>query len=189
MECADAARSSQQPLSARLLVQRGGNFSAAGRYRRDPAADGPHEPDFAALQPIQVHRATAKMWNVLVDMFPEKSLRKVEVPVSLLRGRGCRSRSSQELPRRLEPLFGMGKWRGPVRRRRSQAGAESENVGRLLSARAPAATVLVQAGTDPSSIRSLADLTKVEAFKTILRKRHEATNGEASYETFFLAHL
>ncbi|TIM25196.1 MAG: hypothetical protein E5Y61_25875 [Mesorhizobium sp.] len=47
----------------------------------------------------------------------------------------------------------------------------------------------MQTGVKATSVRTLADLISVDAFKRILRKRHEVTNGRPTYENFFLAHL
>ena len=46
---------------------------------------------------------------------------------------------------------------------------------------------MAQTGVEVSSIRTLADLVTVDAFKRVLRQRLEAANGKPSYENFFLA--
>jgi integrase len=52
-----------------------------------------------------------------------------------------------------------------------------------------AVTALVESGRDPKSIKSVADLVSVDAFKCILRRRHEAVGGKANSFNRDLAEL
>jgi integrase len=52
-----------------------------------------------------------------------------------------------------------------------------------------AVTALVESGSDPASIQSVADLVSVDAFKCILRRRHEAVAGSANSFNRDLAEL
>ena len=52
-----------------------------------------------------------------------------------------------------------------------------------------AVTALVESGRDPASIKSVADLVSVDAFKCILRRRHEAVGSRANNFNRDLAEL
>ncbi|TIM13262.1 MAG: site-specific integrase [Mesorhizobium sp.] len=138
----------------------------------------------------QVHRSMAKMWNNIVDLFPEKRLQKVDVPVSRLR----RSR----VPPTEFPESFRQDWNGYA------AWAHGDDVFADNARPKPlkqntldsyfqrvhlAASTLVQTGVKATSVRTLADLVTVDAFKRILGKRHEVTNGLPSHENFQLAWL
>lgn len=137
-----------------------------------------------------VHRATAKTWNAVVDNCPDKSLNKVDVPISL--------RASKRVPLKDLPQSFHDDWAAyaawahgedlfaDAARKKVLSQNTLDGYFRRLHL---AITLLVQSGIEPSSIRGLGDLTNLDAFKTILRRRHEETKGEPSYETFFLAHL
>lgn len=138
----------------------------------------------------QVHRTMAKMWNEVGDLFPDKQLQKVDVPVSRLR-------RTRVAPTAFPDSFGQD-WNAFA------AWAHGEDVFADDARPMPlkqstidsyfqrvhlAASTLVQTGVKVTSVRTLADLITVDAFKRILRKRHEVTNGRPTHENFFLAHL
>ncbi|MER9217147.1 site-specific integrase [Mesorhizobium sp. M0663] len=138
----------------------------------------------------KVHRTMAKMWNEVGELFPDKHLQKVDVPVS-------RSRRIRVPPTAFPESF-REDWNAFA------AWAHGDDVFADDARPMPlkqitldgyfhrmhlAASTLVQTGVDVASIRSIAHLVTVDAFTRILRKRHEVTNGQPSYENFFSAHL
>ncbi|MER9482364.1 tyrosine-type recombinase/integrase [Mesorhizobium sp. M0494] len=146
----------------------------------------------SSLRPnqYQVHRSMANGWNEMVDMFPEKHLQKVEVPVSRLR--------RNRVPPTEFPDSFRQDWSDYA------AWAHGEDVFADNARPKPlkqttldsyfrrvhlAASTLVQTGADATTVRTLADLITVDAFKRILRKRHEVTNGRPSHDNFHLAWL
>ncbi|MER9836164.1 site-specific integrase [Mesorhizobium sp. M0145] len=146
----------------------------------------------SSLRPnlYQVYRSMAKVWNEIVDIFPEKRLQKVDVPVS-------RSRRTRVPPTGFPESF-LADWNAFA------AWAHGDDVfadnARPTCLKQTtldgyfrrvhlAASTLVQTGVDVASIQSIADLVAVDAFRRILRKRHEVTNGQPSYENFFSAQL
>lgn len=146
----------------------------------------------ASLRPnqYQVHRTMAKMWNEIGDLFPDKRLQKVNVPVSRLR----RNRVPQtEFP----DSFGQDWNAFAVWAHGDDVFADDARPKPLKQTTLDgyfqrvhsAASTLVQTGVDAASIQSIADLVTVDAFKRILRKRHELTNGRPSHENFQLAWL
>lgn len=138
----------------------------------------------------QVQRTMAKMWNEVGDLFPDNRLQKVDVPVSRLR-------RSRVPPTSFPDSFGQD-WNAfaawahgddvfaddarPKPLKQTTLDGYSQRVHL-------AASTLVQTGVDVASIRSIADLVTVDAFRRILRKRHEVSNGRASHENFHLAWL
>ena len=137
----------------------------------------------------QVHRTTARMWNEIVDRFPHSALTKVDVPVS--RSRRVRV-PWEKFPRSLlQDWASFAAWAhgedifaedGSPRVKQSTLDMYQRKFHHAIS-------LLVETGIEPSDIRTVADVTTPDALKRILGRRHEQSNGEASYETFFLGHL
>ncbi|MES0032719.1 hypothetical protein [Mesorhizobium sp. M0040] len=138
----------------------------------------------------QVQRTMAKMWNEIVDIFPEKHLQKVDVPVS-------RSRRTRVPPTEFPDSFRQDWNAFAAWAHGEDVFADDARPKRLKQTTLDgyfqrvhlAASTLVQTGVDVASIQSIADLVAVDAFRRILRKRHEVTNGQPSYENFHLAWL
>jgi integrase len=138
----------------------------------------------------QVHRSMATAWNEIVDLFPDMGLQKVDVPVS----RSRRSRvPPTEFPESLwQDWNSFAAWAhgndvfADDARPKPLKQITLDSYFRRVHL---AASTLVQTGVDVGSLRSIADLVTVDAFKRILRKRHEVTNGQPSYENFFSAQL
>lgn len=136
----------------------------------------------------RVRRTTARHWNTVVSSYPELGLNLVNVPNSGLR----RTRIGiEEFPPSFQTSWeSFANWgRGedafstdmrPVR----LAASTLEVMFRRIHL---AANALVRSGTPIASVRSLADLTTVEAFRSILRQRHEDANGEATYDNHYMA--
>jgi integrase len=136
----------------------------------------------------QVRRSMTKVWNEIVDIFPDMALRKVAVPPSRLRR--TRVPLTGFPPSLLEHWNGFTTWADgddifadharPKRLKQS-------TLDTMLRRIHLAANALVESGVDPSAIRTLADLVTVDAFKRILRRRHEAVHGRATYDNMFMA--
>jgi hypothetical protein len=141
----------------------------------------------SSLRPnqYQVRRTMTKYWNDVVDIFPHAGLQKVAVPPSRLR----RTRIPLcEFPRSfLDDWNSYAKWAHgedvfaddarPVRLKQSSLDV-------MLRRIHLAANALVETGVEPGSICKLADLVTVDAFRSILRRRHDVAGGKPNYDNF-----
>jgi hypothetical protein len=144
----------------------------------------------SSLRPnqYQVRRTMTKFWNEMVDVFPGAGLQKVTVPPSRLR----RTRIPLcEFPRSfLDDWNSFAKWAHgedvfaddarPVALKQSTLDVMLRRIHLAVNA-------LAETGVEPSSIGKLADLVTVDAFRNILRRRHEVAGGKANYDNFGMA--
>lgn len=137
-----------------------------------------------------VHRAVAKTWNSLVDRFPDKELTKVVVPVTRQRRKRV---SLDDVPDSFfEDWNNFAAWASGNDRFADdgrQKPLKQSTIDNYFGRMHLAISLLSETGVEPSSIHSLADLTTVDAFKTIMRRLIQKSDGKATYEAFFLAGL
>lgn len=136
----------------------------------------------------RVRRTTARHWNTVASSYPDLGLNLLKVPNSGFR----RTRIGiEEFPQSfLSDWESFAAWaRGedvfsedmrPVR----LAASTLDVMFRRIHL---AANALVRSGAPIESIQSLANLTSVEAFRSVLRQRNEDANGEATYDNHYMA--
>ena len=140
--------------------------------------------------PNVLHQKTATIWNEVVNALPQLGLRPVTRP------------SFRGPPKRVEWAMLTDAFRADVEK--YLVWCEAADVfaadarprplaPRTLKLRRnqihAAVTALVESGRDPASITSVADLVSEDAFKCILRRRHEAVAGSPNSFNRDLAEL
>ena len=203
-----ASKAVLSPPWADLLAKLPGKRTRIGlsRLARYASAAGltPGEIDDAAIakfigdvrkgslhhNPNVLHQKTAVIWNEAASALPQLGLRPVTRP------------SFRGPPRRIEWVMLTDAFRADVGK--YLVWCEAADVfaadarprplaPRTLKLRRnqihAAVTALVESGRDPASIQSVADLVSEDAFKCILRRRHEAVAGSPNSFNRDLAEL
>jgi integrase len=130
----------------------------------------------------RLRRKVTIAWNKLAARRPDLGLQTVTIPPSrqrLTRRRwaDCPASLVDEVEAYLAWCGGADPFDPAARRRALAPGTIAVRRVRLNHA----ITLLVENGTDIKTIRSLADLVSPEALRTILRARHAAAEGRATY--------
>lgn len=148
------------------------------------------ETSNVSLRPNQyrIRRAMTKVWNEVVDIFPEQRLQKVTVPLS--RRRHTRIPLEEFQQSFLDDWDDFARWAHgedifaddarPVRLKQSTIDMMKQRIHL-------AATALVESGVPISEICTLADLTQPEAFRRIFGRRNVISEGRANYYDFYTA--
>jgi integrase len=129
-------------------------------------------------KPNDLHRTVAKIWNETARQQPELGLTQITVPSfrpppkrinwELLTPQFRRSVDEYLAWCAGSDVFAADARPRPLAPRTLRLSLDQIHAG---------VTALVEAGTDPSEIKSLADLVVPAAFKSILRQRFQAANG------------